>query len=48
MVQSNALSRWADLASEMDDDNNDQTVLPDSLFVNMINTELNDLIRKTD
>ena len=37
-----------DLAPDMDDDNDDQTLLPDSLFVNMIDTELNDLIRKTD
>jgi len=48
MVQSNALSRCMDLAPDMDDDNDDQTLLPDSLFVNMIDTELNDLIRKTN
>jgi len=48
MVQSDALSRRADLAPDTDDDNDDRTLLPDSLFVNMINTKLNDLIRKTD
>jgi len=48
MVQSDALSRRADLAPNTDDDNDDRTLLPDSLFVNMIDTELNDLIRKTE
>jgi len=48
MVQSDALSRRADLAPDMDDNNDDQTLLPDSLFVNMIDTKLNDLIRKTE
>jgi len=48
MVQSDTLSRRADLTPDMDDDNDDRTLLPDSLFVNMIDTELNDLIRKTD
>ena len=48
MVQSDALSRRADLAPNTDDNNDDQTLLPDSLFVNMIDTELNDLIRKTE
>jgi len=48
MVQSDALSRSVDLAPDMDDDNDDRTLLPDSLFVNMIDTKLNDLTRKTD
>jgi len=48
MVQSDALSRHADLTPDTDDDNDDRTLLPDSLFVNMIDTELNNLIRKTD
>ena len=39
MVQSDTLSRCADLAPDTDDDNDDQTLLPDSLFVNMIDTE---------
>jgi len=47
MVQSDALSRCADLAPDTDNNNYDWTLLPDSLFVNMIDTKLNDLIRKT-
>src|SRR5271155_4473791 len=48
MIQSDALSRRADLAPENDNDNNDQTLLPDGLFINVIDEELGNLIKKTD
>ena len=40
MVQSDALSRRADLCPAKDHDNEDRTLLPDNLFVRMIDTEL--------
>ena len=51
MVQSDALSRRPDLCPDEDTDNEDKTLLPDSLFVNAIDTDLHDLIssiRKQD
>ncbi len=40
MIQSDALSRRSDLYPDEDHDNEDQTLLPNSLFVNLIDTEL--------
>jgi len=40
MFQSDALSRRPDHIPEKDDDNEDITILPDSLFINLIDTEL--------
>src|SRR5271163_2137008 len=48
MIQSDALSQRANLAPENDNDNNDQTLLPDGLFINVIDEELGNLIKKTD
>ena len=36
MVQSNALSQWANLCPNDDTDSNDRTLLPPDLFVNLI------------
>ena len=40
MVQSDALSRRPDLCPETDHDNEDRILLPDNLFVHLIDTEL--------
>jgi len=40
MFQSDALSRRPDHIPEKDNDNEDITILPDSLFINLIDTEL--------
>jgi len=42
MVQSDALSQWPDLAPEEDNDNADLTLLPNTLFVKVIDTDLKD------
>ena len=44
MVQSDALSRRPDLFPDKDTDNEDKILLPDTMFVRIINTELKDLI----
>lgn len=40
MVQSDALSRRSDLCPETDHDNEDRVVLPDDLFMRLVNVEL--------
>jgi hypothetical protein len=40
MIQSDALSRRPDFVPENDTDNEDMTMLPDKLFINLIDTEL--------
>ena len=44
MVQSDALSRRADLCPEDETDNVDDTLLPDELFVKAIDVEMHNLI----
>jgi hypothetical protein len=44
MVQSDALSRRADLHPDEDNDNEDMTLLPDDLFMKVINTETHSLL----
>ena len=44
MVQSNALSRRLDFVPEEDMDNEDVTMLPDALFINLIDVELQERI----
>jgi hypothetical protein len=44
MVQSDALSRRADLHPDEDNDNEDMTLLPDELFVKVIDTETHSLL----
>ena len=44
MVQSDVLSRCSDLCPDDETDNIEITLLPDSLFVQTINTEMHDLI----
>ena len=44
MVQSDALSRRPDFTPEEDMDNENITMLPDELFVNLIDTELQERI----
>uniref|UniRef100_A0A0W0GD79 Reverse transcriptase-rnase h-integrase n=1 Tax=Moniliophthora roreri TaxID=221103 RepID=A0A0W0GD79_MONRR len=46
MVQSNALSRRSDLVDEEDTDNEDIVMLPDKLFVNVIDTELKTMLEE--
>lgn len=40
MVQSDTLSRWPDLVPDEDHDNEDIVLLPDKLFINLINLDL--------
>ena len=44
VVQSDALSRWPDFIPEEDMDNEDVTMLLDALFINLIDTELQEQI----
>ena len=44
MVQSDALSRRPDLFPDSDTDNEDITMLPDHMFLNLIDTKLHDRI----
>ena len=44
MVQSDALSQQPDLCPDEDTNNEDRILLPDTMFVRLINTELRDLI----
>ena len=44
MVQSNALSWQPDLCPDEDTDNEDEILLPDTMFVRLIDTKLRDLI----
>ena len=48
MVQSDTLSRRPDYIPEEDTDNDDVTMLPEGLFVNLINTELQEQIVNCD
>ena len=48
MVQSDALSRRPDLCPEEDNDNEDIVMLPDELFVSLINTDLQKRIAMAD
>jgi hypothetical protein len=47
MIQSDALSRRPDHIPENDDDNENIVILPDKLFINLINVELAKLIEST-
>src|SRR5271168_1530065 len=44
MVQSDALSHWPDLCPDDDHDNEDKVLLSDSMFINIIDLKLKDLI----
>ena len=44
MIQSDALSRRPDHVPENDDDNENIVILPDNLFINLINVELAKMI----
>jgi RNase H-like domain found in reverse transcriptase len=44
MVQSNALSRWPDYETNEWMEEEDKVVLPDNLFINLLNTELQEWI----
>ena len=48
MVQSDALSRRPDLCPEKDNDNKDIVMLPDELFVSLIDTDLQESIAMAD
>ena len=48
MIQSDALSRRPDHCPNEDNDNNDIIVLPNDMFVNLINTELQRRITESD
>ena len=48
MVQSDALSRQPDLCPNLDNDNKDIIMLPDSMFLNLINTALQEKIENSD
>ena len=45
MVQSDALSRRPDHIPENDNDNEDVVLLPDTLFIRVINNELQGMIK---
>ena len=40
MILSDALSRWPDFVPEEDDNNDNLTMLPDDLFINLIDVDL--------
>jgi hypothetical protein len=44
MVQSDALSRQPDYRTEGHFDNKEKTVLPENMFINLLNTELQEII----
>ena len=48
MVQSDSLSRRPDLCPEEDHDNENKVLLPEGLFINLINTKLQQRIAKSD
>ena len=48
MVQSDALSRRPDICPEEDNDNEDIIMLPDELFVSLIDTDLQERIAMAD
>ena len=48
MVQSDALSRWPDQCPEEDNDNQDIVMLPDDMFLNLIDLELQRKIAISD
>ena len=48
MVQSDALSHWPDLCPDEDTDNDDIIMLPDELFVNLIDAKLQERIATAD
>ena len=48
MVQSDALSRRPDLCPDEDTNNEDKVLLPNNMFVRLINTELRDLIANNE
>jgi len=45
MVQSDALSRRPDHVPEEDTDNEDLVLLPDKLFINLVNTKLAEIVK---
>ena len=47
MVQSNALSRQPDLSQKEDNNNKNVTLLPEQMFIQSIDTDLQDLIAQT-
>ena len=48
MIQSDALSRRPDLCPDDDNDNEDIIMLPQDMFLNLINTELQNRIALLD
>ena len=48
MVQSDALSRWPDLCPDDDTDNKNMIMLPDNMFLNLIDMDLQQKIAMTD
>lgn len=46
MIQSDALSRRPDHVPEEDTDNKDRVLLPDNLFINLIDLDLNEQLKK--
>ena len=47
MIQSDALSRRPDLCPKEDNDNENVTLLPERMFIRLIDTDLRDLIAQT-
>ena len=47
MIQSDALSRRADLIGDENKDNKDMTMLPDNLFIKFADTDLKNLFLET-
>jgi len=48
MIQSDALSHRPDFYLDDDDDNTDITLLPDDLFINLVDLELQQRIANSD
>ena len=47
MIQSDALSRWLDFIPDKDMDNEDITMLPDNLFIQLLDIDLQQRIANT-
>ena len=48
MIQSDALSRRPDYIPEQDNDNMDRILLPENMFINLMDLDLQDRIANTD
>ena len=48
MIQSNTLSRWPDFIPKEDHDNENRILLPEEMFINLLDTDLQARIANAD